>query len=298
LRTGGCVLLLGDVGFGLFDDVLADERVVNCGSAEQAMACIATGLALAGELPVIYGIASFVVTRAAEPIKTGLSYHGAHALLIGVGAGFAYGSLGPTHHCLEDVSILKGLPNVKILTPGTPIDLEYLLEMSFAEPAVYYLRVPNDQSALVESFGDGFLRPAGRLPTRGSVAVVSYGATLGECWEAMQEFPDVDLFSLLVLDESQARHPLLAGYRTVLFVEEAYRRGSFGETFAAALPRGVSCRHVGVESAYPHRHGSWSYYARWAGIDRTRIRNLLSECTESVPRPEVFSRGDDDSRSV
>ena len=117
------VLLSGDIGNKLFDNYKAAQadRFFNCGVAEQNMVGVAAGMALSGLRPVVYTINSFLIGRSFEQIRLDVCYHNLPVVLVGVGGGLGYASLGPTHHSLEDVAILKSLPNLTILCPADPV---------------------------------------------------------------------------------------------------------------------------------------------------------------------------------
>jgi len=81
------------------------------------MMSVAAGMALSGLRPVVYTIAPFTTTRCFEQIRVGACYHGAPVIIVGTGAGLSYAELGPTHHSLEDMAILRTLPGMTVLAP-------------------------------------------------------------------------------------------------------------------------------------------------------------------------------------
>ncbi len=109
------VLLMGDIGNRLFDDFKArfPERFFNCGVAEANMMSTAAGMALCGLRPVVYTIVPFVTTRCLEQIRVDVCYHHAPVVIVGVGGGLSYASLGATHHACEDIALLRVLPGMQ-----------------------------------------------------------------------------------------------------------------------------------------------------------------------------------------
>src|SRR5262245_1133273 len=114
------VVLSGDIGNRLFDGSKAacPDRFFNCGVAEANMVSLAAGLALCGLRPVVYTITSFVTFRCYEQIRVDLCYHNVPVVLVGVGAGLGYASLGATHHSCEDIASLRVLPHMTVVCPG------------------------------------------------------------------------------------------------------------------------------------------------------------------------------------
>lgn len=137
------VFLTADIGNRLFDDYKNQfpNRFFNCGVAEQNMASMAAGLALAGLRPITYTIAPFNVFRCLEQIRIDICYQNLPVIFVGTGAGLSYASLGPTHHSFEDIASLRALPNLKILCPGDSMELKAVLRQAIVQNSPVYLRI-------------------------------------------------------------------------------------------------------------------------------------------------------------
>jgi transketolase len=137
------VLLSGDIGNRLFDEfkAAAPGRFVNAGAAEANMIGMAAGMALSGLRPVVYTINSFVTTRCYEQIRVDLCYHRLPVVVVGVGAGLSYASLGATHHSLEDVAALRVLPHMTVVCPGDPWEVRLALRASLQQKGPVFLRL-------------------------------------------------------------------------------------------------------------------------------------------------------------
>lgn len=137
------VLLSGDIGNRLFDDYKKKypDRFFNCGVAEAMMTGVAAGLAISGFHPITYTITPFVTTRCLEQIRVDLCYHNLAAVIVGVGSGLCYSSLGPTHHSLEDIAMMRALPNMTVYSPADPVELQRVIELSFDLQGPCYIRL-------------------------------------------------------------------------------------------------------------------------------------------------------------
>ncbi len=117
-------LLSADFGAPALDAIRAKfpKQFINVGIAEQNMINVATGLALEGYVVYAYAIAPFITMRCCEQIRVNLAIlsqvRPMNVNLIGVGAGFSYEVSGPTHHCLEDLSIMRTFPNMDVISPS------------------------------------------------------------------------------------------------------------------------------------------------------------------------------------
>ena len=137
------VLLSGDIGNRLFDKFrkIHQDRFYNCGIAEASMTGIASGLAYTGLLPVTYTITTFNTMRCLEQIKLDVCYPNLPMIIVGTGSGLSYASLGSTHHSLEDISILRSIPNISIFCPSDPNEVKSLLKEAIKIRGPVYLRL-------------------------------------------------------------------------------------------------------------------------------------------------------------
>jgi len=137
--------LTADLGFGSFDvlERKLKDRYINVGVSEQNMIGIAAGLARERKKVITYSIANFAFMRCLEQIRNDAAYHDCNVTIIANGAGFSYGQLGMSHHATEDIAIMSSIPNVKVHSPATKNDIEYLLKNSLKSDCVNYLRLDN-----------------------------------------------------------------------------------------------------------------------------------------------------------
>ena len=109
-------LLISDMGFGKVDALKSKypDRVINCGIMEQATVGIASGMAEAGLIPVVYSIASFLVYRALEQIRNDIVFRNKNVKLIGNGSGDFFKSLGKCHCCGQEDIALMGMIGLQV----------------------------------------------------------------------------------------------------------------------------------------------------------------------------------------
>src|SRR5476649_301146 len=98
------------------------ERFINTGVAEQVMIGLCAGMAQKGMRPFAYTIATFSVFRPYEMIRDDLCYQDLPVSIVGIGGGVSYSTLGGTHHAMEDVALMTGLPNMPVLAPCDPAE--------------------------------------------------------------------------------------------------------------------------------------------------------------------------------
>ena len=136
-------LLTADMGYSVFETFRDEfpDRFLNTGIAEQNTIGIAAGLASRGKIVFVYSIIPFVTMRCFEQVRLDLAYNFMNVKLVGVGAGLTYGPLGSSHHALEDIAIMRSLPDMTVLCPGDPIETRELIKRSFEYEGPVYIRL-------------------------------------------------------------------------------------------------------------------------------------------------------------
>src|SRR6185437_10903005 len=136
------VLITGDLGFGVFEAYARryPRQFLNAGVAEQNMTGLATGMALEGRIVFTYSIANFPSLRCLEQIRNDAAYHDANVKIVSIGSGFSYGQLGISHHATEDISILRALPGLTVVSPADDWEVAGATRALVSTPGTCYLR--------------------------------------------------------------------------------------------------------------------------------------------------------------
>jgi transketolase len=234
----GIFFVSADFGAPALDRIRTDfsDRFINVGIAEQNLVNVCAGLALEGMTVYAYAIATFLTMRAYEQIRNNIALMARHRNmnlnLLGVGAGLSYDMSGPSHHCLEDLSIMMTLPEISVLSPSDWITAQKLVDYSASLSGPKYWRL--DGKALPGLYEDdaaidwdkGFCE----LIQGGDVCLVSTGQPTHKALKAAQECSGddigvVDVFLLRPLNE-EALYRTLSRYKSVITLEEAFKNGA------------------------------------------------------------------------
>ena len=147
-------LIIADLGFSVVEEFEKKfpERFINAGIAEANAVSIASGLALSGKIPFVYSIAPFITMRAFEQVRIDCAYMNLPVKLVGVGGGVAYGPAGATHHAIEDLAIMRSLPNMQVFAPGDPWEAKNIIKLVKDSSSPSYVRLSkNNEPLLSES---------------------------------------------------------------------------------------------------------------------------------------------------
>lgn len=136
-------ILTGNLGFKFFDNIRKNcsDQFIDVGVAEANMIGISSGLALSGKNVYCYSIIPFLTMRAYEQIRVDVAYHNLNVKLVGMGAGFTYGFEGFTHFGIEDLALMRAMPNMHVVVPDTIENAVKVAQLSYKYPFPLYIRL-------------------------------------------------------------------------------------------------------------------------------------------------------------
>ena len=281
------MLVGGDLGFGVLDDFIArhPDAYVNAGVAEQNMTAVACGMALEGARAYTYSIGNFPTLRCLEQLRNDVCYHGADVTVVAVGGGFSYGQLGMSHFATEDLAILRALPEMAVVAPSDPWQVEPLVRHLHERGGPCYLRLDKSRAGLPE----GLVRFGKvRQARAGDDAVVfAAGGVLGEALAAA-DLLSTDGVSVRVVDvhtlkpfDAEGICAAASACEYVLTLEEHSVIGGLGGAVAeACLEGGAGVRgfkRLGLADCYPSTVGDQTYLRARYGLDRHAVAAALRE---------------------
>lgn len=280
------VLLSGDIGNRLFDPFKQrfPTRFFNCGVAEANMMGMAAGLAMCGLRPIVYTITPFVTTRCLEQIRVDVCYHRQPVVIVGVGGGLSYASLGATHHSCEDIALLRALPEMCVVCPADRTETALALSAAVACDGPVYLRLGKknepDVHASPPNFEIGKALPlrSGKdvaLLAAGNITPVAIAAAerlRGEQHEsAVYSFHTVKPLDTTLLEQ------LFSSCRVVATVEEHSVMGGLGgavaEWYADRDPSAAPARlvRIGTPDRFLHATGDQAFARTQCGLTEEAI---------------------------
>ena len=287
--------LTGDLGIGLFDDFerAAPGRYLNVGIAEQNLVGVAAGLAYAGRVPFAYSIAPFVTSRPHDQIRVDVAMAGAGVKLVGVGGGLAYGYLGPTHHAIEDLALMRALPGMTVLAPADPADVRRATRAALAVDGPVYLRLGKNGESDVLPEGEPFVvGRAAELRTGPDITLASTGAILpqvlgaADLLAAAGAHATVLHFGTIKPFDAAALAAAAAVTGAVVTIEEHSVIGGLGSASAEAIAEagaGARLLRLGVPDVFASRVGTREHLLSHFGLDAAGIaRSALAHLEVSA----------------
>lgn len=263
-------LLTADMGAKAMDQWVERERETQNGKfselgiAEAGMAAVAAGMAKEGFRPFIYSIANFNTKRILEHHILNAGIQNLPYVTIGVGTGYSYADSGPTHYMLEDISIMRTVPNLEILSPSDSIMAAELTEIIAEKNHPSYMRL--ERSILPinyqpeDSFEDGFKE----LREGKDTVIISTGSMVSRALEVEKELEKkgtkvgvLDIYRLKPLNEKGIVETL-KNYRQAVTIEEHLLAGGLGSIIAETIVDNnlsTKLKRIGVPEGHPYVYG-------------------------------------------
>jgi transketolase len=282
-------LIVGDLGFGVVTDFANryPNQFINAGVSEQNMTGLAAGMAMAGRIVFTYSIANFPTLRCIEQIRNDICYHAANVKIVAVGGGYAYGSLGMTHHATEDLAILRSLPGMKVVAPGDPVETRLAVRALVEDPSPYYLRLGRAGEPSLHSDDVDFAIGRAITVREGSDAtLISTGGMLENCLKAARRLEgeglNTQVISMHTVKPLDHTAVIQAGMKTgvVFTVEEHSEVGGLGSAVAdVLLQSGYSgvFRKIALPDRFCSVAGDYEYLRALGGLDVDSIANAVQK---------------------
>ncbi len=259
------VLLSGDIGNRLFDDIKAkcNGRFLNCGVAEANMIGMAAGMAMSGLRPVCYTITPFITYRCMEQIRVDVCYHHVPVVIVGTGAGLSYASLGATHHSCEEMGMLRLLPGLAVVAPADEWEVRGAIKAAVKYPNPVYIRIGKKGEPVVHSGEPAFaIGKAITMRDGSEVCILSAGTVLPEAMHAAEELQKngistkvVSFHTIKPLDHAMLQEAF-SKFKLVATIEEHSILGGLGgavaEWFVDHMPFKAKLVRFGTPDEFLH----------------------------------------------
>jgi len=265
------VIFIGsDLGVGTLNKFKEEmpERFFMEGISEGYLIGMASGLALEGKVVYVNTISTFITRRCYEQLVVDVCLHNLNVRMIGNGGGMVYAPLGPTHMAIEDLSIMRAIPNMTIVAPADADEMRRLIPQTLDHPGPIYIRLAKGSDPIVTRdsipfrIGKALLMREGR-----DVLLVTTGITLKIALDAADQLGAQGIEAAVLhvptvkpLDVEQLLDRI-SSVRAVVSVEENSIIGGLGSAVAeiiaeAGLEPAKKFKRLGIPDVFPDKYGS------------------------------------------
>jgi len=286
-KESNVFLLIGDLGVKFFENFknIDPDRFINVGVAEQNMIGVAAGLAMSGKNAYCYSIIPFLTMRTFEQIRIDLCYNNLPVKLLGAGGGIVYGLEGVTHHAIEDIAVMRALPNMTVVAPGDAKEAEALALASVHHPGPLYIRFGRDSDPIIH--GDDFKFEIGKgIVVNGGkeICLIATGNMLYPAKQVLdilrEKGLDAGLISMHTVKpiDRELIRDCANKYRAIFTLEEHSVIGGLGSAVAEVLAEsgyGKTFKMIGIPDKYCSDVGGPDYLRKKLGIDPQSIAETI-----------------------
>lgn len=256
------VVLCADLTDSTRSKLFADkfpERFIEIGVAEQNLVTVASGLAAVGKIPFVSSYAMFCPGRCWEQIRTTICYNDRNVKIAGAHAGISVGPDGATHQALEDIAIMRALPNMMVVVPGDAIEAEKATIAVGKTKGPAYVRFTRDKTPLFTTEATPFeLGKAEIYRDGGDIAIIACGPVLYQALLAAKELEKERIEAMVInchtVKPLDSETIIKAAKKTgaIVTVEEHQVTGGLGGAIAECLAENypVPLKRVGIEDRF------------------------------------------------
>ncbi len=282
------VFVTGDLGYAALENLETKmgSRFINAGVAEQNMIGMSAGMASQGFRVMCYSIAPFIVYRCLEQIRNDMCFHNMPVYLVGNGGGYGYGIMGSSHHAIEDIGVLSGLPNMQCYVPAFIEDMKSCIDSMIAGRRPSYFRMGQGKNMPdylhLTSYG-----AASAENNKAELTIIVQGPVANNLVAALkvhEQRAKVDIFVISrmpVIDLPGEVLESVGRTKKVLTIEEHISIGGLGSAVSLLLNehsipvnKFISLRAEG----YPNGlYGSQAYHQEVSGLDEGNISRIINE---------------------
>lgn len=305
------IVVSADMGAPALDEFRRDlsAQFVNAGIAEQNAIVVSTGLALTGKKVFVYAIAPFITLRCLEQIRVNSAIMKIPITIVGVGAGFGYDDSGPTHHIIEDIAVMRALPNIIINSISDSVMASAFADISLTMHSTNYVRLDRLVSPDLYDRGTDFSKGLSILKQGKDCYIVCTGSIAHAALRVADQL-EKDGTSVGVIDvytipiDSSAFMQAIQAVDKLVTLEEHFLPGGFGSTICEILQDSgvlIPVRRMGLSPAkgYCYKYGGRDIIRAYYGLDVTTIEKTIIKFMETTSyedtdyRRSRVSRGHD-----
>jgi len=280
------ILLTVDLGAFSLDKFKRDlkDQYINVGIAEQNIINLASGLTLEKKSVFVYGLSSFITTRCFEQIKVDLSGMNLPVKIIGSGPGICYSIDGPTHHAIQDVAIMRSLPNMIIYSPSDSTSASNIAKLSYESKNPVYIRIDKGKYPSLYSDKYDFTHGLSIIHTGKDLLIITTGMMVHQAIKLSEKLNKInidtciiDLFRINPINE-QLLLSIIKSFNRIVTIEEHSLIGGIGSIVSELLTDNnifIPLKRFGINDKNCDKCGDRDWMQKYYNLDIDSIFNSV-----------------------
>lgn len=295
------VFVGSDLGVGVLSEFKKEipARFFMEGVSEQNLVGLAAGMAMEGRVVYLNTIATFLSRRCYEQVAVDLCLHNVNVRLIANGGGVVYAPLGPTHLAIEDVAIMRALPNMTVVAPADAPEMIRFMNVSVDYPGPIYIRVAKGHDPVVTAdTGPFVIGKAVPMRTGDEVLITTTGVGLQVSLAAAEKLAAAGVkaavlhFPTIKPLDTEALHAHAERAAVIVSAEEHTVIGGLGSAVAEYLAEsdllhGRRFKRFGIPDVFPSVYGDQNGMMRKYGVSADNIAEQVQTLLKSRPGQPV-----------
>ena len=283
-----------DLGAGTlrrFKEEMPDRFFME-GVSEANIIGMAAGLAMEGKIPYVNTIATFITRRCFDQVALDVCLHNVNVRLIGNGGGLVYAPLGPTHEVIEDLAIMRAIPNMTVVAPADADEMRRLMPLTVDHKGPIYIRLAKGYDPIVTT-DDVPFEIGKAIPMRegADALVVTTGITLRIALDAAAKLSKqaIEAAVLHVPTIKPLDTDAILGYAAqvpvIVTIEEHTVIGGLGSAIAEIVAEANfnparRFKRIGIPDVFPDEYGSQASLMKRYSITSEHLISVIKELTQ------------------
>ncbi len=302
-KDKNCIFITADNGAPTLDQFAQDfpKQYYNVGIAEQQLIGMACGMAFEGKKVYTYAIAPFVTIRCYDQNKLDMCAMNLPIVNLGVGAGYAYDIMGPSHHTVEDISVMRTLPNLVMYGPADVTTARALVDITYQSRSPQYIRfdragIPDLYEGQNIHFEDGLVQVTGNGVS--DVTIIATGIMVHNALKVAKNLQQngirasvIDLFCLKPINKELLLE-LIKNSRSLVTLEEHLLAGGMGSAVVEILSDHdvkISTLRIGQDDRFVFDYGGREVIWEKYGLDVSSITQKISSWLKTQTKDPVLT---------
>lgn len=257
------------------------KRFVQCGVAEANAAAVAAGLASTGKKVFLTSFACFSPSINWAVIKQSICYNDLPVVIVGSHAGLGSGDLGATHQSLEDIALMRTLPNMEVFAPIDALETSKITKTLTRSRSPSYLRLVRPSTPIVTNPKAPFVIGKSQILQSGSdITILGCGPILTQCFEVSNsKLEIINCSSIKPLDSATILNSVKKTGRCIV-IEDHQKNGGLGEAVASLiLSNNVKTKfiHLAVDNQFGQSSRDLAVLYHHYGLDKTAIKSAIKK---------------------
>ncbi len=265
------------------------NQFMNVGVSEQNLITVAAGLALSGKKVFIYAIIPFITMRCYEQIKVNICSMNLPITIIGSGSGLSFGNDGPTHHAIQDISVMYTLPEITILNPSDSTSTSKCAELSYKSKTPVYVRLDKGSFPDIYNEKDKYFEGLKIIKEISNINIITTGYTTHQAVKVaniLKKHNDINIGVIDVYRIKPINKDLLLHYiessEIVITIEENSIIGGLGTIISELITDSqnninIVLKRIAIEDTQCFSYGSREWLHKKYKIDVDNIVNIIKD---------------------